>query len=574
MLRPSLALLVLVALAACDAVGPVNAPPPPPPVEPMPLATLLAEDGRFDAFAALVRETGLTGGATTLAPDDEAFSLMSPESLTGLRRLDLLDKIARRHVLTAPLDPASLSDGDRLQTLEGTPIDVRIDDEGTVFLAGARLDVQVGTTPQGPVYRLKRVLRDHLTVQERIASAPLLARSAALYPQLRLDLSQPATYLIPVDFGYERAPGGVAAFTRPENASLVDKTLRALIVPGEALTASQLLARGTLQTAQGTTLRIAQTDGFITLGSGEGRIVASDIQADGSIIHLIDVPPQEHLTVAERIAFIPQLGTFAAMLQRSGLLATLGGDGPFTVFAPLDTGIVDSLGARGRTALVAEPALRETLSRFHIVPADVPASALVNGASFATLSDQAIVVRPDPVRGGVTAISRALPTQTLDLPARNGRLHLVHSLLNPELSPFDQLVLSGFGTFRAVAERANYRALLESRSTLTIAGPRTVSEQYLQPGFECRARQLVEDHVAAGATQYTPRTAGFGTLGGGTVLFQGTTSLGLVQGEEELGSSPVLFLNDRLRDGGILHGVQGRLRWYAPNGPAQNLPPC
>ena len=571
--RILLAALVVLA-AGCDAVGPVNEPPPEPPAEAAPLAALLRGVGSFDRFAELATEAGLSGGATTLAPDDEAFVLMSPESLDGLRAAGVLDKVARRHVLAQPLDPAALSDGDQLATLEGTPVPVRVTDEGVVFLGEARLGAQIGTTPAGPVYRISRVLRDHLTVRERVRAAPLLSRSASAFAAAGLDLAGPGTYFVPVDIGYDRAPGGLAPYVAPETRALARKTLEALYVPGAPLTAAQLRARGAVETRQGSVLQIAERDGLTILGQNEARILASDIRADGAIIHLIDTPLQGHLTLMERIDFLPTTKTFAALLRQAGLAATLDGPGPYTVFAPTEAGF-DSLGVRGRTAVLVEEPLRALIAGFHIVPGDVPASALVNGRDLATLSEQSIRVRPDPTRGGSLVVSRARLTELLDLPAANGRLHLAASLLNPTVSPFDQLVLSGFGTFRALAERVGYRPLLEGETLFSIVGPAAVSNQFFQPGFECRARELVEDHVLPGQGTIGPRGTQFTTLSGAQLTYTfASTTFALNAGNTQIGGSRALYINSPLRNGGALHASAGRLRWYALSGPSQNLPPC
>ena len=584
MRHPALGLRVLgvvlaAALAACDAVGPVNESAPPPPTEPTALVALLRADGDFETFAAVAEETGLgtgtaSGPTTTLVPDDQAFALMSPESLGGLRsQPGVLAKLARRHVLAVPLDPAALSDGDVLPTLEGTPVTVRVDDEGTVFIGDAQLGRQVGTTPGGPVYRLARVLRDHLSVAERLGASPLLSRSAALFAGAGVDLSQPGTYLVPIDVGYDQALGGYGAFTRVETRPLIAKTLRALVVPGAPLSAAALRQRGTVETAQGSELAVEARDGLTVLGD-ESRILVADIPAAGATIHLISVPPQGHLTLLERVRFAPSLSSFAELLEGSGVTSQLGGAGPFTVFAPTNAGF-DSLGTRGRAAVLDEPPLRDLLARFHVVPGDVPSSELTAGRDVATLSDQSIPVRPDPVRDGLVVFARAAPAVTfLDVPAQNGRLHVTQSLLNPELRPFDQLALAGLGTFRAAVDATGYRGLLESGEALTVVAPLQVSEQFLRPGFECRARDLVEDHVGRGAAQYTPRSSGFTSLRGSFVAYSSANRFDLRQGDQTLGGSEVLYVNGVLGDGGVLHASQSRLRWYAPNGPAQNLPAC
>ena len=583
-----LGLLLAGLLAACDAVGPVNEPPPAPPAAPTALVALLRADGDFETFATVVGETGLEPGAigptTTLAPDDEAFDLMSPESLDGLRRQPgVLTKLARRHVVTAALDPAALSDGDALPTLEGTPLAVRVDDEGTVFVGGARLGRQVGTTPGGPVYRLTRVLRDHLSVAERLGASPLLSRSAALFAAAGVDLSRPGTYFVPVNVGYDQALGGYPAFARVESRALVTKTLRALVVPGEPLSADALRQRGTVTTAEGSPLAVAERDGLTVLGQAEARVLVADIPAGGATIHLIDVPPQGHLTLLERVQFVPTLSSFADLLTAAGVAPTLDGGGPFTVFATPNDAFA-ALGTNSQQALLGESALRDLVTRFQVSPQDIPAADLIAGRQFLTLSPQEIRIRPDEITGDPAGIARSSLGAFVDLPARNGRLHVVTGLLNPDVPIFDQLVLSGFGRFRELARRTGYEALLSSGTPVSVFAPRTLTNQALLPGFECRAQEIAGDHIASAPIRLTPQSGPFEAVGGGRLVPAGPTPSVLelkriiVSSIDvtvvPIGQASFEFLNLQLADGSILHGLDGRLRWYASGGPAQNLPGC
>ncbi len=594
MRRPALGLFVLVVLAACDAVGPVNQPPPAPPTEPVALVSLLSDDGDFKTLAGLASGRLPTSGVgtTVFAPDDEAFVRLSPESLAGLtRQAGVLERTLNRLVVTAEVDLDALHDGDLLPTREGTPLPVRIDDEGTVFVGEARVEGLVGSTPDGPVYRISRVPLDHLTVRERLAASPLLTRSLALFESAGVDLTQPGTYFVPLDASYDQAPGGLAAFTAAANAALVRKTLRATVVPDEALTEAELRARGSVETAQGTTLAVSTDDGFTVLGRSESRVLAADLRARGAVIHLIGPPPQGHLTLLERIDFSPSTASFAALVRRAGLEDELSGEGPFTVFAPTEAAF-DSIGTSGRAVLTTEADLSSLLARFHVSPGEVPSSAFVNGTDLPTLAGQPIRVRPDP-RTGAIRLSRASPGGLLDFPASNGRLHYVRSFLNPDLTAYDQLVLSAMSDFRAAVKVAGYQPLYESDQPLTVVGPISINPQFLRPGFECRALQLVEDHTGYGAAFYTPMAPGFETLSGRgntRVLVQYSANRFTLESHvptqidvsvTEIGAAAVRYVNAPLANGGILHATEGRLRWYALPSPgggvpshAVNLPPC
>ena len=60
---------------------------------------------------------------------------------------------------------------------------------------------------------------------------------------------------------------------------------------------------------------------------------------------------QQPETISEIAIFTEQFNTLAVALQRVGLLETLNGNGPFTVFAPTNTAFASFLSDNGFTSL-------------------------------------------------------------------------------------------------------------------------------------------------------------------------------------------------------------------------------
>lgn len=120
--------------------------------------------------------------------------------------------------------------------------------------------------------------------------------------------------------------------------------------------------------------------------------------------------------------------TLVAALQAAGLVETLQGDGPFTVFAPSDAafarlpaGMVDGL-------LADRQKLTEVLT-FHVVSGRVMAGDVVkaNGAKPATVNGQALNVM---VRDGKVYVNGA-QVVTADIVTSNGVIHVIDSVLLP-----------------------------------------------------------------------------------------------------------------------------------------------
>ena len=123
-----------------------------------------------------------------------------------------------------------------------------------------------------------------------------------------------------------------------------------------------------------------------------------------------------------------QFETLVAAVQAAGLVDTLKGEGPFTVFAPTDAafaalpeGTVESLLLpENRDQLVA-------VLTYHVVAGKVMAADVVNLDVAETVQGQSVSVHA--MNGGVM-IDEANVLQT-DIEASNGVIHVIDSVLLP-----------------------------------------------------------------------------------------------------------------------------------------------
>jgi uncharacterized surface protein with fasciclin (FAS1) repeats len=125
--------------------------------------------------------------------------------------------------------------------------------------------------------------------------------------------------------------------------------------------------------------------------------------------------------------------TLVAALTAAGLVDTLSGDGPFTVFAPTEEAFADALDALGLTAeeLLASPDLSDILT-YHVVPGKVLAADVVglDGESVATVNGAEVNVSVD---GDTVMINEATVVNT-DIDASNGVIHVIDTVLLPPSS--------------------------------------------------------------------------------------------------------------------------------------------
>ncbi|MCB2224329.1 MAG: fasciclin domain-containing protein [Actinobacteria bacterium] len=121
--------------------------------------------------------------------------------------------------------------------------------------------------------------------------------------------------------------------------------------------------------------------------------------------------------------------TLVAAVQAAGLVDTLKGEGPFTVFAPTDEAFTAALDALGLTAeeLLADTDTLTDVLLYHVVPGKVMAAdvAGLNSATTAQGSDLTITVDGDTVMiDGATVI---IP----DIETSNGVIHVIDTVLLP-----------------------------------------------------------------------------------------------------------------------------------------------
>ncbi len=119
--------------------------------------------------------------------------------------------------------------------------------------------------------------------------------------------------------------------------------------------------------------------------------------------------------------------TLVAAVEAAGLVETLKGEGPFTVFAPTDEafaalpeGTVESLlMPENKDQLVA-------ILTYHVVPGKVMSTDLTNGMEATTVEGSDVTIMTE---GGVTV--EGANVVTADIEASNGVIHVIDSVIMP-----------------------------------------------------------------------------------------------------------------------------------------------
>lgn len=123
-----------------------------------------------------------------------------------------------------------------------------------------------------------------------------------------------------------------------------------------------------------------------------------------------------------------QFKTLAAALGAAGLVETLKGTGPFTVFAPTDAAFAQLPAGTVETLLRPEnKAKLVAVLTYHVVPGKVMAADVVKLKDAKTVNGQTVAIKVD---GGSVMINGAKVT-TADVAASNGVIHIVDKVILP-----------------------------------------------------------------------------------------------------------------------------------------------
>jgi len=149
-------------------------------------------------------------------------------------------------------------------------------------------------------------------------------------------------------------------------------------------------------------------------------------------------PMMANETIVQNASKAPNLTTLVSLVKKAGLVATLSGPGPFTVFAPTNEAF-DKIPKATLTTVGNDPETLKKVLTYHVVAGKIDAAAIIAkikaGGGKATLTtveggpltaelDGSSVVLVDE-KGGKATVT------TADVYQSNGVVHVIDSVLMP-----------------------------------------------------------------------------------------------------------------------------------------------
>lgn len=117
--------------------------------------------------------------------------------------------------------------------------------------------------------------------------------------------------------------------------------------------------------------------------------------------------------------------TLVVAIQKAGLVETLKGDGPFTVFAPTDAAFAKIPQAQ-LEAILADKAVLTKILTYHVIAGKVMASDVKAGQAKSVEGDNITIT----ISNGRVMVDKATVIKT-DVAASNGVIHVIDSVMIP-----------------------------------------------------------------------------------------------------------------------------------------------
>ena len=162
------------------------------------------------------------------------------------------------------------------------------------------------------------------------------------------------------------------------------------------------------------------------------RITATDLQASNGVVHVVDrvlLPADKDIVATAQS--LPDFSILVEAVVAAGLVDTLKGPGPFTVFAPTNAAFAALLAELGvsKATLLANTALLTQVLTYHVVPGRVLKAEVPVGAAIKTVQGQTF-----SVNASLQITDQRMRTSQItatDVFTSNGVIHVVDRVLLP-----------------------------------------------------------------------------------------------------------------------------------------------
>jgi transforming growth factor-beta-induced protein len=363
------------------------------------------------------------------------------------------------------------------------------------------------------------------------------------------------TVFAPTNAAFQALPSGeLNRLLQPANRAELQSVLTYHVVPG-VVRAADLTNGQILTTVQGARLVVNITGGVVRVNGV--AVTTPDVEAENGVVHIVEgvlLPPAGDIVALASAT--PSLSTLVTAVGAAGLVSTLQGDGPFTVFAP-DNAAFGRVQSNLLTGLLGNTAQLTDLLTYHVVPGKLFAADLTDGQVLTTVQGQQISVAVNS--GGVFVDGVRVTAPNIN--ATNGVVHVVEDVLIKPIDIVDAAGILGFTSLAGALESANLITALRGAGPFTVFAPTNEAFAAANAGGLTTAQltNILLYHVANGAVRSTALSNNqvVPTLLTGesvTIRIAGTTIT--IDGAQADGNVTVA---DVVVSNGVIHAVDGVL---------------
>lgn len=392
--------------------------------------------GNFETLLGLVDDLGLRttlqflGPYTAFAPTDEAFSnlfeVVDPATLTP----EQLGFILTYHVLFGETLSTDLQATQTVPTVAEEPVYITAGEDGVAVNGTANVTTADVTEPtNGVIHIVDQVLLPNAfntvagVVSKNYDLATLLS-VVAERPAI-LDVLNDAASSLTV-FAPDNAAFTAALEAFPElTADQITEILTYHVLAAEVLS-TDLEAAQTVETLSEESIYVTVEEGTVTINNS-ATVTNADLNGNNGVVHVIDgvLLPNKFQNIVQIASKNYDLSTLVSLVADAGLVSTLEGDGPFTVFAPTNA----AFEAVSETlATLSEEQVADVLT-YHVAALEALSGDLSDGMEVPTVQGESITVNID-AEGNVT-LNGSVNVVTVDLQGTNGVIHIIDGVLLP-----------------------------------------------------------------------------------------------------------------------------------------------
>ena len=411
------------------------------------IPTNAASTGEHGILLAALAHVGLdttlqgSGPFTVFAPTDQAFmdAGIDLANFQTQEDNDTLADILLYHVVSASVPSSAVTDGMVATMANGDKAKFSVNGDGDVFIGTVSVVTPDVQSSNGIIHIIDQVLSPPVDIISTASSTGIhnTLFDAVLIANLDSTLcikiggTGPFTVFAPTDQAFLDAGIDLADFDTQEEIAALQDILLYHVVETELLS-SNITDCMNVDTANGqkATFTLAK-DAMVN----DANISMPDVITSNGIIHVIDkvLTPVDNPNDIPRTAMCTGIhNSLVAGVVQAELLATLQGQGPFTVFAPTDQAFADA--GINLTAL-DNPTGKQTLSDillYHVISGEVPSSNVTECMTATAANGQTLSFTVDDgvmVNGANVTLA--------DVNASNGVIHVIDKVLSPTNTPND-----------------------------------------------------------------------------------------------------------------------------------------